>query len=44
MSQLSGLLSLFFIAAAFLTTCDGVEQTAGMREIPGMPSLAYDEE
>ncbi len=41
MSQLSGVVSLFLIAAAFLTSCDGRQQpTQGTSPLP---SLHYTE-
>ena len=40
MSQLSGIVSLFFIAAAFLTSCSGSHEHA---VIPGLPTYQIEE-
>jgi hypothetical protein len=37
MSQLSGIVSLFLIAAAFLTSCDGQQQPSqGLSPLPAL--------
>ncbi len=44
MSQLGGLVSLFFIVAAFFTSCDSVPDRQAAFDIPGLPSLEYGDE
>ncbi len=38
MSELSGILSLFFIAAAFLTSCDSQPPPQGSSQVRIIPS------